>query len=163
MLARGSTTTTSQKTKEEGFQSRLLYVSREKHGVPAGVISTIQSMEFEFGGFTGDSAVVSVTTTLTDDCPCSAVFFQTSCDGDEKFDLHNVADAQASTANSLKGRGWKRGKGLQIGQRNSKAIQRVEFLWRLSESHCDHGGRDRPITRFISPAFLHLTILKFKT
>lgn len=43
--------------------------------------------------------------------------------GDGRIDLNNFADAMASTANFLKGKGWKRGLGYQEGQPNFKVIQ----------------------------------------
>ncbi|PTX54341.1 lytic murein transglycosylase [Litoreibacter ponti] len=43
--------------------------------------------------------------------------------GDGRIDLNNFADAMASTANFLKGKGWKRGQGYQEGQPNFRAIQ----------------------------------------
>lgn len=43
--------------------------------------------------------------------------------GDGRIDLNNLADALASTANYLKGKGWKKGKGYQEGQPNFKVIK----------------------------------------
>ncbi|MEP3346467.1 MAG: lytic murein transglycosylase [Litoreibacter sp.] len=43
--------------------------------------------------------------------------------GDGTIDLNNLSDALASTANFLKGKGWKRGAGYQEGQPNFKVIQ----------------------------------------
>ena len=43
--------------------------------------------------------------------------------GDGRIDLNNFADSMASTANFLKGKGWKKGQGYQQGQPNFKVIQ----------------------------------------
>ena len=43
--------------------------------------------------------------------------------GDGRVDLTNQTDALASTANFLKQKGWKKGKGYQPGERNYKVIQ----------------------------------------
>lgn len=43
--------------------------------------------------------------------------------GDGRIDLNNQTDALASTANFLKGKGWKRGAGYQEGQPNFAVIQ----------------------------------------
>jgi membrane-bound lytic murein transglycosylase B len=44
-------------------------------------------------------------------------------DGNRRLDLSKKADALASTANFLRGKGWKRGGGYQVGQTNYRAIQ----------------------------------------
>jgi lytic murein transglycosylase len=43
--------------------------------------------------------------------------------GDGRIDLNNLSDALASTANFLKGKGWKRGAGYQEGQTNFQVIK----------------------------------------
>lgn len=43
--------------------------------------------------------------------------------GDGRIDLNNQTDALASTANFLKGKGWKKGQGYQEGQPNFKVIK----------------------------------------
>jgi lytic murein transglycosylase len=55
--------------------------------------------------------------------PGNALKYGVDANGDGKVDFYNLTDALASTANFLKGKGWKRGKGYQIGQRNYKIIQ----------------------------------------
>ena len=55
--------------------------------------------------------------------PGNALEYGVDANGDGKVDFYNLTDALASTANFLKGKGWKRGKGYQIGQRNYKIIQ----------------------------------------
>ena len=44
-------------------------------------------------------------------------------DGDGKLDLRSKADALASTANFLRGHGWRPGGGYQPGQANFRALQ----------------------------------------
>ena len=55
--------------------------------------------------------------------PGNALKYGVDANGDGKVDFYNLTDALASTANFLKRKGWKRGKGYQIGQRNYKIIQ----------------------------------------
>jgi membrane-bound lytic murein transglycosylase B len=55
--------------------------------------------------------------------PGNAVRYGVDGNGDGRVDLYNQADALASTANFLKGKGWKKGKGYQEGQPNFKVIQ----------------------------------------
>jgi len=43
--------------------------------------------------------------------------------GDGKVDMNNIADALSSTANYLRGKGWKPGKGYQEGQPNFRVIK----------------------------------------
>lgn len=43
--------------------------------------------------------------------------------GDGRLDMNNMADALASTANYLRGKGWKSGKGYQEGQPNFRVIK----------------------------------------
>lgn len=43
--------------------------------------------------------------------------------GDGRLDMNNMADALASTANYLRQKGWKPGKGFQEGQPNFRVIQ----------------------------------------
>jgi len=43
--------------------------------------------------------------------------------GDGRLDMNNMADALASTANYLRGKGWKAGKGYQEGQPNFRVIK----------------------------------------
>ena len=44
-------------------------------------------------------------------------------DGNGRLDLRTKADALASTANFLRGHGWRRGRGYQPGQANFRALQ----------------------------------------
>lgn len=141
-----------------------LYASLEaKYGVPAGVIIAIHGMETGFGGFMGDTNVVSAVATLAYDCRRSAFFtehllgalrlvdkgsisastigakhgewghtqflpgnaltYGVDGNGDGVVDLNNLQDALASTANYLRKKGWKPGKGFQEGEPNFAVIK----------------------------------------
>jgi membrane-bound lytic murein transglycosylase B len=74
MQIRGADTIVAQGRKRKA-KSPSFYQSLEaQYGVPAGVIIAIHGMETAFGGFMGDSSVVSAITTLTYDCRRSAFF-----------------------------------------------------------------------------------------
>lgn len=74
MKVRGATTIISQgrarKARNPGFYGAL----EQQYGVPAGVLIAIHGMETGFGGFMGDSAIVSAITTLAYDCRRSDFF-----------------------------------------------------------------------------------------
>lgn len=74
MQIRGSATIVSQgrqrKARNENFYAAL----ERQYGVPAGVLIAIHGMETGFGGFMGDSSVVSAITTLAYDCRRSEFF-----------------------------------------------------------------------------------------
>ncbi|WP_198389407.1 lytic murein transglycosylase [Roseovarius faecimaris] len=74
MQVRGANTIVAQgrkrKAKSPGFYDAL----ERQYGVPAGVIIAIHGMETGFGGFMGDSSVVSAIVTLTYDCRRSDFF-----------------------------------------------------------------------------------------
>ncbi len=55
--------------------------------------------------------------------PGNALKYGVDGNGDGTIDLYNVSDSLASTANFLKQKGWKTGKGYQEGQRNFKVIK----------------------------------------
>jgi membrane-bound lytic murein transglycosylase B len=140
------------------------YASLERaYGVPAGVILAIHGMETGFGGFMGDTNVVSAIATLAYDCrrsefftghllaalalvdagvidtgtigakhgelghtqflPGNALKYGVDGNGDGRLDLTNTADALASTANFLRQKGWKPGKGYQEGEPNFAVIR----------------------------------------
>ncbi|MGB7244947.1 MAG: lytic murein transglycosylase [Sulfitobacter sp.] len=61
----------NRKASNPGFYQAL----ERQYGVPAGVLIAIHGMETAFGGFMGDSAVVSAITTLAYDCR-RAKFFE---------------------------------------------------------------------------------------
>ena len=74
MQVRGANTIIAQGRKRKA-QSPAFYQSLERiYGVPAGVLIAIHGMETAFGGFMGDSNVVSAIVTLTYDCRRSDFF-----------------------------------------------------------------------------------------
>lgn len=74
MEIRGASTIVAQGRKRKA-QSASFYAALEnRYGVPAGVIIAIHGMETGFGGFMGDSSVVSAITTLAYDCRRSEFF-----------------------------------------------------------------------------------------
>lgn len=133
------------------------------YGVPAGVIVAIHGMETGFGGFMGDTPVISAVATLAHDCRRSAFFtdhllgalalvdrgsisdqtlgakhgewghtqflpgnalkYGVDGNGDGVVDLNTLTDALASTANFLRKKGWKPGRGYQQGEPNFAAIK----------------------------------------
>ena len=74
MKVRGTNTIIAQGRKRKA-RNTAFYASLERiYGVPAGVIIAIHGMETAFGGFMGDSNVVSAIVTLTYDCRRSDFF-----------------------------------------------------------------------------------------
>ncbi len=55
--------------------------------------------------------------------PGNALTYGVDATGDKRVDFYNLTDAMASTANFLKKKGWKRGRGYQPGEPNFKVIQ----------------------------------------
>jgi membrane-bound lytic murein transglycosylase B len=55
--------------------------------------------------------------------PGNAMRYGVDGNGDGRVDLYNQTDAMASTANFLRKKGWKPGKGYQQGQPNFKVIE----------------------------------------
>ncbi len=55
--------------------------------------------------------------------PGNALKYGVDDNGDGRIDLNNMADALATTANYLRGKGWKPGKGYQEGQPNFRVIK----------------------------------------
>ena len=74
MQVRGADTIVAQGRKRKARDAAFYQSLESRFGVPAGVIIAIHGMETAFGGFMGDSAVVSAITTLTYDCRRSAFF-----------------------------------------------------------------------------------------
>ena len=149
----------SRKAKNAGFYAAL----EAQYGVPSGVIIAIHGMETGFGGFMGDTNVVSAIATLTWDCrrsdffrphlmgalklvdageispktvgarhgelghtqflPGNALTYGVDGNGDGRIDFGNAADALASTANFLRQKGWKPGKGYQEGEPNFAVLK----------------------------------------
>lgn len=163
MKVRGATTIVAQGRKRKARNADFYASLERKYGVPAGVLIAIHGMETGFGGFMGDSAVVSAIVTLTYDCrrsdffrphaigalklvdrgsitgatkgakhgelghtqflPGNALTYGVDANGDGRVDLYNLADAMASTANYLRKKGWKPGKGYQPGEPNFAVIK----------------------------------------
>lgn len=149
----------SRKAKNPDFYGSL----EASYGVPAGVLIAIHGMETAFGGFMGDSNIVSAIATLAYDCrrtefftphliaaltlvdrgtigansigakhgelghtqflPGNALKYGVDGNGDGQVDLNTAADALASTANFLRKKGWKPGKGYQEGEPNFAVIK----------------------------------------
>jgi membrane-bound lytic murein transglycosylase B len=55
--------------------------------------------------------------------PGNALKFGVDGNGDGRVDFYNVTDAMASTANFLRAKGWKPGRGYQQGEPNFQAIK----------------------------------------
>ncbi|WP_120502530.1 lytic transglycosylase domain-containing protein [Roseovarius sp. EL26] len=163
MQVRGANTIVAQGRKRKAANPNFYASLERQYGVPAGVIIAIHGMETGFGGFMGDSAVVSAITTLAYDCrrsdffvphalgalklvdhgaitpatkgakhgelghtqflPGNALKYGVDANGDGKVDFYSQADALASTANFLRQKGWKPGKGYQPGQPNFQTLQ----------------------------------------
>lgn len=163
MKVRGAATIVAQGRKRKARNPGFYAALESQYGVPAGVLLAIHGMETGFGGFMGDSSVVSAITTLAYDCrrsdffvphaigalklvdrgsisagtkgakhgelghtqflPGNALKYGVDGDGNGRVDFYNLTDAMASTANYLRQKGWKPGKGYQEGQTNFSVIK----------------------------------------
>lgn len=163
MEIRGAPTIVAQGRKRKAANPAFYQALEKQYGVPAGVLIAIHGMETAFGGFMGNSSVVSAIVTLTYDCrrsdffkphaigalqlvdrgsitgatkgakhgelghtqflPGNALTYGVDANGDGRVDLYNQTDALASTANFLRKKGWKKGRGYQKGEPNFKVIQ----------------------------------------
>lgn len=74
MQVRGSATIVAQGRKRRARDAAFYDALERQYGVPAGVLIAIHGMETGFGGFMGDSSVVSAIVTLTYDCRRSDFF-----------------------------------------------------------------------------------------
>ncbi|MEM6480374.1 MAG: lytic murein transglycosylase [Pseudomonadota bacterium] len=74
MEVRGSATIVAQGRKRKARNAEFYDWIERSYGVPAGVLIAIHGMETAFGGFMGDSSVVSAIVTLTYDCRRSDFF-----------------------------------------------------------------------------------------
>ncbi len=74
MKVRGAQTIIAQGRKRKAKNANFYAALERQYGVPAGVVIAIHGMETGFGGFMGDSAVVSAITTLAYDCRRSDFF-----------------------------------------------------------------------------------------
>ncbi|WP_299558420.1 lytic transglycosylase domain-containing protein [uncultured Sulfitobacter sp.] len=74
LQVRGANTIISQGRKRKAQNAGFYNALEQRYGVPAGVLLAIHGMETGFGGFMGDSRVVSAITTLAYDCRRSDFF-----------------------------------------------------------------------------------------
>ena len=74
MQVRGANTIVAQARKRKARNPNFYAALERQYGVPAGVLLAIHGMETAFGGFMGDSQVVSAIVTLTFDCRRSNFF-----------------------------------------------------------------------------------------
>jgi len=74
MQVRGAPTIVAQGRKRKARNPDFYAALERQYGVPAGVLIAIHGMETAFGGFMGDSSVVSAIVTLTYDCRRSDFF-----------------------------------------------------------------------------------------
>jgi membrane-bound lytic murein transglycosylase B len=163
LQVRGADTIISQGRKRKAKNPEFYASLEAQYGVPAGVIIAIHGMETAFGGFMGDTNVVSAIATLTYDCrrsdffrphligalklvdqgsismgtigakhgelghtqflPGNALTYGVDGNGDGTVDFYNITDALASTANFLRQKGWKPGRGYQEGEPNFEVIK----------------------------------------
>ncbi|MCE8006036.1 lytic murein transglycosylase [Aestuariivita sp.] len=163
MEVRGAATIVAQGRKRKARNPEFYRALERQYGVPAGVLIAIHGMETAFGGFMGDSSVVSAIVTLTFDCrrsdffrphaigalklvdkgsisgqtkgakhgelghtqflPGNAITYGVDGNGDGTVDFYNLTDAMASTANYLRRKGWRPGRGYQPGEPNFAVIE----------------------------------------
>lgn len=74
MQVRGADTIVAQGRKRKARNPDFYAALERQYGVPSGVLIAIHGMETAFGGFMGDSSVVSAIVTLTYDCRRSEFF-----------------------------------------------------------------------------------------
>lgn len=74
MQVRGADTIVAQGRKRKAQNAGFYQSLESAYGVPAGVLLAIHGMETGFGGFMGNSSVVSAITTLAYDCRRSSFF-----------------------------------------------------------------------------------------
>ncbi len=74
MQVRGASTIVAQGRQRKARNAAFYAALERQYGVPAGVLIAIHGMETGFGGFMGDSRVVSAITTLAYDCRRSDFF-----------------------------------------------------------------------------------------
>lgn len=163
LSVRGADTIISQGRARKAKNPEFYAAIEQRYGVPAGVIIAIHGMETAFGGFMGDTNVVSAIATLAYDCrrtdfftphligalklvdrgtitaasvgakhgelghtqflPGNALKYGVDGNGDRVIDLSNAVDALTSTANYLRAKGWRPGKGYQKGEPNYAVIK----------------------------------------
>lgn len=163
LQVRGADAIVSQGRSRKARNPDLYAALEAQYGVPAGILLAIHGMETGFGGFMGDTNVISAIATLSYDCrrsdfftphliaalklvdtgtitaqtqgakhgelghtqflPGNALAYGVDGDGDGRLDLTDQIDALASTANFLRQKGWRPGKGYQQGEPNFAVIE----------------------------------------
>lgn len=163
LQVRGADAIISQGRKRKAKNPDLYAALEAQYGVPAGILLAIHGMETGFGGFMGDTNVVSAIATLSYDCrrsdfftphliaalklvdagtitpqtqgakhgelghtqflPGNALDYGVDGNGDGRLDLADLTDALASTANFLRQKGWRPGKGYQECEPNFAVIE----------------------------------------
>ncbi|MFC3117513.1 lytic transglycosylase domain-containing protein [Jhaorihella thermophila] len=76
--------------------------------------------------------------------PGNALRYGVDGNGDGRVDLYDVTDALASTANYLRRKGWKRGKGYQPGQPNFAVLKEWNAATVYQQALAIMGGENRP-------------------
>ena len=74
MQVRGAETIVAQGRKRKARNPAFYAALEKKYGVPAGILLALHGMETAFGGYMGDSPIVSAITTLAYDCRRSEFF-----------------------------------------------------------------------------------------
>jgi lytic murein transglycosylase len=74
MQVRGADTIVKQGKARKAKNAKMFAALEQRYGVPAGVLLAIHGMETGFGGFMGDTQIVSAIATLTYDCRRSDFF-----------------------------------------------------------------------------------------
>ncbi|QCO57039.1 lytic murein transglycosylase (plasmid) [Pseudorhodobacter turbinis] len=74
MQVRGAPTIVKQGRRQKAKNAKLYAALERQYGVPAGVLVAIHGMETAFGGFMGNTRIVSAISTLTYDCRRSDFF-----------------------------------------------------------------------------------------
>ncbi|MFN7223350.1 MAG: lytic transglycosylase domain-containing protein [Paracoccaceae bacterium] len=74
MQVRGADAIVSQGKSRKAKNAKLFAALEKQYGVPAGVLLAVHGMETGFGGFMGDTNIVSAIATLTYDCRRSNFF-----------------------------------------------------------------------------------------
>jgi membrane-bound lytic murein transglycosylase B len=163
LRVRGGETIIAQGRKRRARNPEFYAALERRYGVPPGILIALHGMETAFGGFMGDTPVVSAIVTLAYDCrrsdfftphalaalklvdrgaitsatlgarhgelghtqflPGNALKYGVDGNGDGVVDFYDMPDALASTANYLRRKGWKRGRGYQPGEPNFEVIR----------------------------------------
>ncbi|MFN3721850.1 MAG: lytic transglycosylase domain-containing protein [Paracoccaceae bacterium] len=74
MQVRGADTIVRQGKQRKAKNAQLYAQMEQRYGVPAGILLALHGMETAFGGYMGDTNIVSAIATLTYDCRRSAFF-----------------------------------------------------------------------------------------